>query len=107
MTYIQILPLVELSAAILAQVEIPDQPQNLVTLQWVIIVALGLALTKLYRDREQDRQEMIERTYVIAENATDAMNTMASALEDINDGLDLTGQIRDIQEELRGLKEDG
>jgi hypothetical protein len=104
MTRLYAFPLIELASAVMAQVEIPEQPQNLTNLLWVISALLFMAVIKLYRDREKDRQEMIDRVYVIAENSTEAMNTMAAALEDINEGLDLTGQIRDIQDELREIR---
>ena len=107
MTRLYAFPLIELASAVMAQVEIPEQPQNLVTLQWVVIVTLALAIIKLYRDREQDRQEMIERVYVIAENSTEAINTMAAAMEDISEGLELSDKIRDIQEQLRRVREEG
>ncbi len=86
----------------------PPPPGDLLTLQWVVIVALASALAYLYRqlrkteEKNSDTQtELIEKTLVGLGDANEAIRGLADVIEALQEQLDLRREFEELRRELR------
>lgn len=78
-------------------------PQDLVTLQWIIIGVLGSVTAYLFkqlRKSDQNRQEFLEKVLVGLGENSEAMRGLAEAVEAIKDHFSLRDEIESLRREI-------
>jgi uncharacterized protein HemX len=85
----------------------PPAPENLVTLQWIIIVALASAVAFLYRqaqkrdDKYQEEiRDLINKTLLGFGENTEAIKEISNALEALRDNFSLRQEIEILRREI-------
>ena len=84
---------------ILGQIE---QPTNLVTLQWVIIVALVSVVIYIDKQREKDRDKVYEALAEVSE----ALNGLANVVEDWQSQQKVMNHVVGVLDEIQKLRQE-
>lgn len=83
-------------------------PQDLVTLQWVIIGVLASVAAYLFRQlrkSDKDRQDLLEKVLVGLGENSDAMRSLADVVEAMKDHFSLRDEIESLRREIHDAGE--
>ena len=78
-------------------------PQDLVTLQWIIIGVLASVAAYLFRQlrkSDSDRQELLEKVLVGLNDNSEAMRSLADVVEAMKDHFSLREEIDKLRREI-------
>jgi len=81
----------------LQQIQIPEQPQDIDALLWIVVSVLAFVVAYLYRAREKDRDKM----YDAITQTSAAMNSLVDTIESYQRQTDLLSEVRQLREEVK------
>ena len=84
-------------------VQTTPAPQDLVTLQWIIIGVLASAAAYLFRQlriSDQNKQKFLEKVLVGLGENSEAMRGLAEAVDAIKDHFSLRDEIENLRREI-------
>jgi hypothetical protein len=84
-------------------------PQDLVTLQWIIIGVLATVTAYLFRQlrkSDKDRQKLIEKVLVGLGDTSDAMRSLADVVDGMKEHFSLRDEIDKLRREIHNANEE-